>query len=158
VTTVAGLDAYDGEALTVLADGVQPLTAPIVAGGEITLATAASRIMAGFPEQVAFTSLKINPMMGFGPAGAILARQRVPGANVDLLATQAMVGVAGAAQLELFSARQATDQPGATARRAIKSVTFGGDTSRDPRIMITEESAYDFGIFAIKEWDATDGR
>jgi hypothetical protein len=35
-------------------------------------------------------------------------------------------------------------------RRTIAPVNTGGDTSRDPRLIITEDSAYDFGIFALK--------
>ena len=41
--------------------------------------------------------------------------------------------------------------------KVIRDVTFSGGDDRDPRIKITECSAYDFGLFSIKPRESAGG-
>lgn len=74
ITTVAGLGHLEGETVVVWADGADAGSA-IVTGGQITLATAASKVVAGLGYAARFKSSKLAYASGLGTA--ILQRKRI---------------------------------------------------------------------------------
>ncbi|HEV2530954.1 hypothetical protein [Phenylobacterium sp.] len=144
VTTVTGLGAREGETVRILADGVQ-LPDQVVTGGAIVLPAPASSVQVGYPMKCSFKSLKLDTALG----GALLRRQRVTGCKVSLKTASAVVALDGRPG-ELVSPRTAQDVPAAVSRRVIQDVTIAGDSDRDPRIAITDETAYDGLIYSLK--------
>ena len=89
-----------------------------------------------------FVSLKIDlQQLGYG--GTVLKRERIVGADVSLKSAKCTVGAYQGGPAEVSCPRTTADIPGATARREIKSVTFAGDTSRDPRVEVVDSTGYD---------------
>jgi hypothetical protein len=146
-TGLGGLEVYEGEALCVLADGAMVSPDPVVTAGRVSLSAAASSIVAGLRRTSRFKSLRLDVE---GAGHGLNSRQRVVGATVSLMTAQCTVGIDGALDRETVSTRSAGDFPAATARRVQKNVTLGGDTSRDPRLVIEDDSPYDARIYSIK--------
>ena len=144
-TVIGGLGVFEGETVRILADGVQ-VTDQVVTGGTITLATAAKLVQVGQPLPVFFKTLKLN-MAAAVEAGTIGNRQKLAGAVVDVLTAQCVVGVSGSSLTETIRSRVGL---ATGAVRINHDVTTGGGDERDPRLTISEDSAYDFGVFAIK--------
>lgn len=143
---VGGLDYLDGETVRILAGGVAQLPQTVVSG-MISVPAGSTRVLVGLPWAVTFQSLKLD-VATLG--GTLLARQRVAGCSVDVLGTYCQIGYPGALK-EASSSRQAGDAlTGPVARRFTDRVTFGGDFSTDARIQITEDTPYDFGIYALR--------
>jgi hypothetical protein len=147
VSTIGGLSYLNGETVRVLANGVQ-IVDQVVSGGTITVPAGTTTALVGLKMEVRFDSLKLD----LGAASAdLLNRQRLAGCTVDLLATVCTVGLTNGATNEISSSRQVGDAlTGPVARRYIDRVTIAGDVSTDPRITITEDTAYDFGVFALR--------
>jgi hypothetical protein len=73
----------------------------------------------------------------------------VVGVTVSLKTAQADVGLDGE-PAERVTPRTAADVPAASAQRLIKEVTLAGDSSRDPRIVIVDDTPYDGVIYSLK--------
>ena len=144
-STIGDLSYLNGETVTIVANGVQQLP-QVVSAGAVSVPAGTTKAIIGLPYTVTFKSLKLD-IASLG--GTLMARQRVAGCTVDLLATACAVGYSGGLT-ELSTSRQAADVAGPVARRYVDRVTFGGDISTDPRISIVESTAYDFGIFALR--------
>lgn len=145
VTTVAGLGHFEGETVRVLADGVQ-LTDRVVASGAIHLSAAASVVQVGLARNCRFKSLSLD-IQGLG--GTLGLRQRVTACIVSMKTALARVGLDGGL-MQTVSTRGAGDTPGTSAKRTKTEVACGGDSGRDPRIVIEDDTAYDGVIFSLK--------
>lgn len=155
VTAITGLSHLEGETVRVLADGLQ-LPDLVVGGGVLLLPDAFSKVYVGLSYQAKFKSLKLDRAMG----GSLNARQRAVACTVSLKTGLAKVGleVNGVAQpTETVSPRTAADVPIMTAKRVVKNVTLAGDADYDPRVVITDDTAYDGVIYSLKPRIATDG-
>lgn len=150
--TLTGLPFDDGDVVDVLSDqGWFP--GQVVTGGATTLPAAVVTAQAGYTYPADFISLKLDLRIY---NGALLQRQSINSAIVDILTANAQVGLNGGL-LETVSTRLAGDTPGAVARRITKEVTvvagdgpgIGGE--RDPRLRILDQTPYDGAIYAIKE-------
>lgn len=150
-TVFAGLDAYEHETVRALADGVQYDL--VVSGGTITLPSPASNVMVGLGFKTRFKSLKIA--LGALAAGLNL-RQRITQLIVRLKTSLAKVGIDGGL-LETVSTRTAGAVPGASSQPVIDQATVAAGSSRDPRIVIEEDTAYDHVIYSIRPSDAIGG-
>ncbi|WP_174301166.1 hypothetical protein [Caulobacter sp. S45] len=148
VTQIGGLDYLENETPCAMAAGIE-FTGLTVAGGATTLPKAVTAANIGLPYQAHFISLKLD-MQQLGPGGTLLKRERIAGADVSLLTAKATVGTYGGGPAEVFLPRTTADIPGASARRAIKSMTFTGDTSRDPRVEIVDATGYDCRIYSVR--------
>lgn len=144
VATIGGLDVLEGETVRVLADGAQ--YDKIVAGGEIALTVPASKVLVGLKYTARFVSLELDT----GGLGGLLGlRQRVTAVIVRLLTALARVGLDGGL-FEKFSTRERTDIPAASPKRRTKDVGVAGDTSRENRIVIEDDTAYDHVIYSLR--------
>lgn len=148
-TVFSGLDDFDGEAVRILADGAQQPD-QAVSAGDVTLKAAASNVLVGAPMVSLFVSLKLDLQ------GSINSRQRIAGCTVSMKTAKALVGRQGY-ELETFSPRLLADVPTPQARRGIKAVNFVGDTDRDPRIVIVDNTAYDSVVYSLKPKVAVGG-
>lgn len=162
VAAIGGLGYLNGETVRVVANGVQ-IADQVVAGGAVAVPAGTTRALVGLPYQVTFTNLKMDAAT---LGGTLLQRERVVGATVDLLCTTATCGVVQMAPgyqsgpTETFTTAVAADAlSGPVARRGVWRANLAGDVSPDMRIQITEDSAYDFGLFAIRpQVETTSGR
>lgn len=148
VTVISGLTQLDGETVRILADGIQQPD-QVVVGEQITLETPASRVLVGLPYVFKFRSLKLDSQLG----GSLNMRQRVVGCTVSLKTALAKVGVEVNEVLgltETISPRLATDVPAASARRTIKNVAIAGDSDRDVRLVVLDDTAYDCVLYSLK--------
>jgi hypothetical protein len=148
---VGGLAHYTGETVRVVADGAQYDLACV--GGSVTLPTAASIVQVGLGFKTCFRSLTLD--LG-QMAAALNLRQRPTQIVARLKTSVARVGVAGGL-LERVSTRTAQDVPAAVSRSAIVQATVAVGTSRDPRIAIEEDTAYDHVIYSLKPTVAVGG-
>ncbi len=151
VTTLDVPSQFNGQTVDVLADGAW-ISGMAVADDEITLETAASTVQIGFTYPVEFTSLKLDLRI-FN--GALLQRQSIDAAIIDLLTAGCTITGENGAGGEYVDVRLSTDLPGAQARRVTREVTIDTITdtetgARDPRILINEQTPYDFVLYAIK--------
>jgi hypothetical protein len=145
-TLIGNLDYLAGETVRVLADGVQVPDTTVSNAGTLALPTAASKVLVGLAMPINFVSLKLDVAT---VGGTLLKQQRVAGVLVDLQAASCQVGLQGG-RAETFMPRLPGDVGAVVSRKAVKNVTLAGDSGRDPRIVITEDSAYDFAIFSLK--------
>ena len=143
---IGGLAVLAGETVSILADGVRVADQVVSASGTVTLASPASVVLVGQPAPVLFRSLKLDIAL---VGGTLLKTQRVAQLLVDIEAATCQVGLDGGLS-ELFSSRLPGDVAGVTSRKAVKRVAIAGGSSRDPRLLITEASPYDFGLFSLK--------
>lgn len=144
-TTIGGLDMYNGELVRVLADGSQ-LDDLLVTAGAITLPRPASRVMVGQPYLARFKSLRLN----VEPAAHELnSRQRVAGVTASVKTAGAQIGIDGGL-METIAGRDFGDVPAAQARRVVKACNIAADTSRDPHLVIEDDTAFDCVLYSLK--------
>jgi hypothetical protein len=148
---VADLDHYEGETVRILADYVQ-VPDQVVVGGRITLEVAATVVLVGQGYLARFKSLKLDKQLG----GELNMRQRVTDCTVSMKTAKARCGLDGG-PLETISPRTAADVPGMVARRVIRDVSLAGDSDRDPRIVIEDDTALDSVIYSLKPRVAVGG-
>lgn len=156
-TVFGGLTDYVGETLRALADGAQVDGLVVDDAGEVTLPDAASVVMIGQPYQVQITSLKLS--VGYGQ-NSLNTRQRIAAAIVSFRGAQVTFGLRGSATMETVSTRLASDVPATRPKRWVREVTLAGDgdqDGRDPRLVVIEDSAYDFLLYSIKPKVVTGG-
>lgn len=146
-TVFGGLTDYVGETVRVLADGGQIDNLIVDGGGHVTLPAAASNVYVGLAYQVQIKSLKFAVGMS---SGTLNTRQSVPSAIVSFRGAQVTFGLDGAGPTETILTRQKPDVPVTATKRKIAEVTLAGGDDRDPRIIVTEDSAYDFLLYSIK--------
>ena len=129
----------------------------VVAAGQVTLpaGVTATSASVGVTYQVFFRSLKLDLRNLYG--GALLQAQRITEALIDVFTALCTVGGDNVNWPgEDVSARLASDTPGMSARRMTRRVTIVQDESsetddHDPRITITEQTPYAFGLYAIRQ-------
>ncbi len=151
VTTIEGLDHFDGEMVRILADGVQQPDQRVVAGA--VHIPASSQVMVGQGYKTRFKSLKLATVQN----NADGTRQRITGAIVTVLTSQCAVSQDGEDTYELIDSRVIGDIPGPTPKRVTQAVNTMGDAGRDPRLVIEEDTAYDHVIYAIRPQVAAGG-
>lgn len=144
---------FEGQLVDVLTSNGRWFPQLPVTGGTVTLpgGAVATGAQIGFTYPIAFTSLKLN-LKVFN--GALLQRQRIASCIVDVktaLCTVSGDGVDG----ETLDARVEADVQGTSAKRFNREFTIQttGDSEtgdRDPRIVITEQTPYDFVLYALK--------
>lgn len=154
-TLIVGLPHFAGETVRILADGVQVPDQPVSAAGTVTLTTAASTVYVGLPYKVRFTSLKLATAMQ-DANGIINTRQRIAGAIVSVKTVKARAMIDGSKTGEKIQPPQ-SNLALPVPQRAIQQVNFTGDASRDPRVVIEEDTAYDFVLYSIKPAGAPNG-
>jgi hypothetical protein len=160
-TVITGLTQYEGETVRVLADGAQVDGLVVDGAGHVTLAKGASTVQVGLAYQPIVKSLRLS--VGYG-GGTLNKRQRLPNAVISMTTAAASYGLCagddqdGNPQLvfagppELVTTRAAPGVAVAKAKRIVREVTLSGDGAqegRDPRILIVEDSAYDFILYSI---------
>lgn len=148
-TVFGGLMAYAGETVWALADGAQVEDLAVSGAGEVTLETAAAKVQIGFLQTVQFESLKLST--GFID-NTLNTRQRIAGAIVSFKGVEPAIGLSDG-DPELVSTRTRSEIAFTSPKRWIHEVTLAGDgehDGRDPRIVITERSVYDFVLYSIK--------
>lgn len=150
--TIDGLDFLDGETVRVLANGVQIEDQPVVAGA-VAVPAGTTQALVGLAYQCNFKSLKLATMMD----GQLNQRQQITGATVNLRCVQAYVGMDGSIRQTLIDTRSTASLEAPAPVIQAQNVEFSGDVSRDPRIVIIEDSAYDFEIFSIRPIEGDDG-
>jgi hypothetical protein len=149
-TVFGGLTDYVGETVRVLADGAQIDGLVVNGAGEVTLPAAASNVYIGLAYQVTIKSLQLAVGLSGGTLGQ---RQRIAAAIVSFRGAQVSFGLANGGPLERVSVRQKPDVPTVATKRWRREVTLAGDgdeDGRDPRILVVEDSAYDFILYSIK--------
>ncbi len=151
--TLAGLDAYEGETVLILADGAQ-VSGLVVVGGEVTLPAPASVAYVGLGRACRFTS---NTLDTGALAQSLGLRQTPKGAIVSMLTAEARIGVGGSGLTERVGKRAASDIPGVGAKRIKEAVNLAGSTSRENFITIVDETAFDGRIYAIRPQIAAAG-
>jgi hypothetical protein len=152
---IGGLTQLEGELVRILADGIQQPD-QLVADFQVTLAAPASRVLVGLPYVFKVRSLKLDQELG----GSLNMRQRVVGCTVSMKTALAKAGaeingVAG--PTETISPRLPSDVPGMIAKRCIKNVSIAGDSDRDVRLVITDDTAYDAVLYSLKPTVAVGG-
>lgn len=149
-----GLDLFAGQVVDVVANGAWYPAITVAVDGSVTLPAGVTTTSAqvGFTFKNSFRSLKLD-LKTFN--GALLQRQRIAGAIVDLKTSLCTVGSTSGSG-EQISVRSRADVPAGVARRVTREVTVqpspGDDETddRDPRIVIEEQTPYDAVIYAIK--------
>lgn len=153
-----GLSMFEGEAVSVVANGAQVFPDPVVTGGVIAVPAGTTAAQVGVRYLAKFKSLKINTAAP--PGGQMLNnRNRISGANVSIKCVTAKVGLDGA-RLETISTRGVSDIPAPVAKRDISAINIAGDGAqkgRDPRIVVQDDSAYDCVIYSIEPNVVTGG-
>lgn len=152
VNVIGGLALFNGQTVDVVANGAW-YSGLTVEDGQVTLPNGATTTSAqvGFTYPCYFKSLKLN-LRVFN--GALLQRQRIASAIIDILTTECTIG-ADDGPGELISTRRASDVPAAQPHRVTREVTvteqYDLETGwRDPRIVIQEQTPYNAVIYAIK--------
>ena len=165
-TEIGGLLTFVGETVRCLANGVEIPDQVVVMGGAggndgvIVVPEGTTIALVGLPIPILFIGGKMEPF--YYPGGVQLDRQRVPELLIDVKCTHCHVGTVNVEQVGLVNVpigtpnltrlvpRQRGDIPGTTARRITKKVTNTTDSSRDTRVMVKEDTAYDFALFCIR--------
>ena len=145
-TTIGGLGLYEGEPVTVLADGAE-VTGKVVEGGSITLPNGSSEVFVGQGMIRRFVSLPLD-LEGVGSTNA---RTILPThATVTLSCVDALVGTDAAQSAERVQTRDPSDVAAPTAKRTRKRVGLGGGADRDRRLVIETRAPFDLEIRAYR--------
>lgn len=145
VNTLDGLTAFIGQTVRILANGAQTPDQVVAADGSVPVPAGTTAALVGQPYGVRFESLKLQTQWPIpGTSGDL---KQIPGALVTVLTAGCTIGLIGSQYSEFISSRTGFATGPA---KVIHDVTLGGGDDRDPRIFITEDSAYDFGLYAIK--------
>lgn len=146
VTSVSGLDAGDFDLVTALTN-VGQFSRLSPSSGTVTFGVAATKAQVGYTYPIDFIDLKPTYL---GPPGAATnSRQRQAQVTISCLTVGCRVGQVGE-KGELVSPRTRLDGRGAACRKIIDQANILGDAERDPRVEITEESAYPFSLYSLK--------
>ena len=146
VATIGGLGHMAGETARVLANGVQLPDQAVSGGGTVAVPAGTTAAQVGLAYQTAFTSLKLD-MATLG--GTLMERQRITQITSDLRTAGCTVGFEGGLS-ETVRPVLPPATPAASAQRILQQTTAAGDTSRDPRVVINEDTGYNHVIYAIK--------
>lgn len=145
-TVISGLGVYEGEAVTVLADGAE-VTGKVVEDGSITLPDPASDVIVGQGLWRRFVSLPLD-LEGVGSTNA---RTILPThATVTLSCVDALVGTDAPQSAERVQTRSPDDLTAPIARRVRKRVGLGGGADRDRRLVIETRAPFDLQIHAYR--------
>lgn len=144
-TTVGGLDVFEGETVSVVADGAR-VPDRVVTGGAITLPEAASRVIVGQAMLRRFECLPID-MEGVGSTNG---RVIVPThATVILDAVEADV-TDDAGLVERVRARTPGDQAAPRGRKLRHRASLGSKGSRDARFVVQTAAPFDLTLYAYR--------
>lgn len=146
VTTVSGLDHYEGETVTILADGGRVSDREVV-DGTVTLPSAASDVVIGQRLGREFESLPLD-MEGTGSTNA---RTTIPThATVILTAAEATVGTTREGSADIVRARAPDDLAGPVEKRLRKRIGIGNGSGRDERLVIKSDAPFDLVLHAYR--------
>lgn len=146
VTTVSGLDHYEGETVTILADGGRVSDREVV-DGTVTLPSPASDVVIGQRLGREFESLPLD-MEGTGSTNA---RTTIPThATVILTAAEATVGTTREGSADTVRARAPGDLAGPVEKRLRKRIGVGNGSGRDERLVIRSDAPFDLVLHAYR--------
>lgn len=146
VTTVSGLDHYEGETVTILADGGRVSDREVV-DGTVTLPSPASDVVIGQRLGREFESLPLD-MEGTGSTNA---RTTIPThATVILTAAEATVGTTREGSADTVRARAPDDLTGPVEKRLRKRIGIGNGSGRDERLVIRSNAPFDLVLHAYR--------
>jgi hypothetical protein len=151
-TTIGGLGVYEGETVSILADGAD-LPDQVVTGAAITLGAPASKVIVGKRMLRRFESLPLD-MEGVGSTnGRVLVPTH---ATAILRCVDALVGTDAEQSAERVQTRRPEDVAGPVVRRVRQRVGLGGGADRDRRLVIETDKPFDVIIDAYRlEAEAT---
>lgn len=150
-TVISGFGWAEGELMAVRADGAEVVGLE-VAGGAITLPTAASEVLVGHNMLRRFKSLPLD----LGGPGSMTAKQsRVPAAYVVLGCVTADVNAEAQDSLEPVATPDTVDSRRAgdavpVVRRKRQKVTLGSGVDRDVRLTVQTWSPFDLAVYALR--------
>lgn len=153
-TAVIGdLGFLAGDTARIMANGVQQQDQVVSEGGTVNVPAGTTAAQVGLGYCTRFKSLKLATMLD----GTINERKRITGAIVNLKCVRATAMIDGQARGELVNTRRSTDLPGPVPRAHIQQCNFPSDASRDPRVVVEEDTAYDFVIYSLRPQSAPGG-
>lgn len=154
VSTITGLTAFAGQTVSVVANGADMGDQTVSVGGTVSVPAGTTSAQIGFRYTAFFRSLKLNPL---GAGLSLNMRKAVTTALVDLKTVEAKVGLDGCSLTETVKTRTPADIPAPIPRRKVCEVTLAGDggqDGRDPRIVISDSTAFDGWIYSIQPMEA----
>lgn len=146
-TSVAGLDAYAGETVSVLANGAVASSAEVDGEGEIALAAAATRVVAGLPMSRRFETLPLDTEGTGSTNGRTLQMSH---ATVIADGADFLVGTEQPNSAARVRSRTPGDQTSPVTRRLRQRVAIGNGANRDARVVIESDRPFDVVLHAIR--------
>lgn len=146
-TAFAGLDAYAGETVSVLADGAVALDADVDAEGDMTLPTAASRVIAGLPMR---RRAELLPLDTEGTGSTNARTIQLSHATVIATGADFTVGSSAVGGAERVRSRTPVDVSAPASRRVRERVAIGNGSGRDERVVVETDKPFDLVLHAIR--------
>lgn len=146
-TSLEGLDLYAGETVSILADGAVAASVAVDGDGEATLATAASRVIAGLPMTRYFETLPLDTE-GTGSTNA--RTMQTSHATVIVTGADFLVGTDQANSSKRVRSRAPDDVTSPVTRRLREKVEIGNGADRDARVVVQTDKPFDLVLHAIR--------